>query len=1039
MKGAKDLQPSSIAVRAYAVKADAKNGTPRRMQNPSIGHSEWAIIFDTETTTDAAQNLRIGCYQVRRHGELVDKGFFYKPEALTEKETLVLQKYAESNGFTFLTADEFIEEILFFYAYRLSALCIGFNLPFDLSRLAIRHSTAKNLRGGFSFVFNENKYKPRIRVKRINNRASLIQFTVPREQRNPRSFRKQNIKSLAHRGYFLDVKTLASALLSGSWSLKSLADHLKIDHRKLETDEHGTLLTKKYLEYAAQDVQATWECFEKLRQRFEPYGLAQTAINQIYSEASLGKAYLREMGIKGWRELQPEFPPEVIGAIMSAYYGGRSEVRIRRQITRVLYCDFLSMYPTVCTLMGLWDYVTARKTRWKDATAETQSFLDSIEVDDLQKQETWGQLTTIVQILPADDVLPVRAKYDEKQYSIGLNHLTGKFPMWYTLADCIANKLLTRRAPKLVKAIRFRSFGKQKGLQPIEIAGNSAYKIDPYKDDFYRRLIELRNDVKTQIKECENGEKETLEADQLALKICANATSYGIFVELNEGNSSKRQEVTVYGQNELPFTASVPHLEEPGKYFHPLISTLITGAARLMLAIAERLAQDSGITWAFCDTDSMALAKPDNRKMSDAEFIKRAKLVQKWFSPLNPYQGKNDLFKIENINFKLASGKESKQIGKLFCFAVSAKRYVLFNLDKSGKPMIRKASAHGLGHLLPPYEEKNAPRFIPKPAVPLSKIGVARWQYDLWFQIIEAAQTDKPAEANFKALPKFKNVAVSRYAATSPDLLNWFKGYNANLEHSEQVKPFNFLLSFSPKTAQAHLRPIAPFDKDHSRAVKFCFDRNTGESVSSAALKTYQETLAQYHLHPESKFDNGEFWDIGVTKRKHILVTAIEHIGKEANRLQDELYPRRDEDAQVHYGLSNDDFQKLSAQVLQDSKTVSRQELAAISKYSVRELSRLLSGEVKPTRQAIVRIQKATEAIKTEEQDKEAVLSKAKIISEKIGLRQFAQLAGIDAANLSHYFNGRRKISPESLAKLLVEISKIDRLNKMRPKPPSAG
>ena len=40
----------------------------------------------------------------------------------------------------------------------------------------------------------------------------------------------------------------------------------------------------------------------------------------------------------------------------------------------------------------------------------------------------------------------------------------------------------------------------------------------------------------------------------------------------------------------------------------PLLGVLITGAARLMLAITERLVLDEGLDWAFCDTDSMALA-----------------------------------------------------------------------------------------------------------------------------------------------------------------------------------------------------------------------------------------------------------------------------------------------------------------------------------------------------------------------------------------------------------------------------------------------
>src|SRR5262249_50888512 len=377
--------------------------------------------------------------------------------------------------------------VFFKYAYARNALCIGFNLPFDLSRLAISQSTAKKWRGAFSFALSENSYRPRVRVKHLNGRASWIQFTKPRRKPLPQSYRKDNLKIRPRKGHFLDVKTLASALLSGSWSLKSLADHLKTDNRKIDTDEHGASLTPEYLDYALQDVQVTWECFKKLQRKYESYGLKQTAINQIYSEASLGKAYLREMGIKGWQELQDDFPLEIIGKIMSAYYGGRSEVHIRRQITRVLYCDFLSMYPTVCTLMGLWRFVVAEKTIFEDSTVETQAFLKTVQLEDLQKQETWAQLATIVRIQPMDDVLPIRAKYDRKQYSIGLNHLTCDFPMWYTLADCIVSKLLTGRTPKVLEAIRFQPQGMQKGLQPINIAGNPAYRIDPYKNDFYHR------------------------------------------------------------------------------------------------------------------------------------------------------------------------------------------------------------------------------------------------------------------------------------------------------------------------------------------------------------------------------------------------------------------------------------------------------------------------------------------------------------------------------------------------------------------------
>jgi hypothetical protein len=62
-------------------------------------------------------------------------------------------------------------------------------------------------------------------------------------------------------------------------------------------------------------------------------------------------------------------------------------------------------------------------------------------------------------------------------------------------------------------------------------------------------------------------------------------------------------------------------------------------------------------------------------------------------------------------------------------WAVSAKRYVLFNDNEN--PVIRKASAHGLGHFYPPYDDDTDTPGIPSPSVKLSKIGVHRRQYDL--------------------------------------------------------------------------------------------------------------------------------------------------------------------------------------------------------------------------------------------------------------------------------------------------------------------
>ena len=248
--------------------------------------------------------------------------------------------------------------------------------------------------------------------------------------------------------------------------------------------------------------------------------------------------------------------------------------------------------------------------------------------------------------------------------------------------------------------------------------------------------------------------------------------------------------------------------------------------------------------------------------------------------------------------------------------------------------IIRKASAHGLGHLRAPYPESDAPKSIPAPCMPLDKIGVERWQYDLWYQIIVAALDGHPDQVNLDYHPALNLPAASRYGATTPKLLRWFKTYNQNRLYRDQVKPFNFLLAFqaSPVLSVANEsyefnappkrgprpkillmpRPIAPYNTDIKRAAQNCFDRETGRPMSSKMLKTYREALAQFHLSPESKFLNGDYLDRGPTIRRHVEATAVHHIGKEANRWEEQFYLGFDEEEPIEYGVARRSRKKCS-------------------------------------------------------------------------------------------------------------------------------
>jgi hypothetical protein len=606
-----------ISLRAFVTNLNAKPRGSSDWRPPPP--SKWTLVFDTETTTDPSQRLRFGCYQLRK-GEVLDEvGLFFDPDALSEDERLILETFAAVHRLRCMTHTAFVEDVFFKRGYELRATIVGFNLPFDISRLALGWVPAHGkMRGGFSFKMSEKWWRPRVQIKHLSGRAAFIQFTSPTKRNdNPRDRREG--RKIVRRGSFVDVRTIAGALLSQPFSLDGLARHLKTETQKAKTEEHGGVLSDQYLSYAVTDVQTTWECHLALSKRFGEHDLGLTRLSQVFGEASLGKAYLRQMGVRPWRDLQPDFPNALMGAIMSSYFGGRAEVHLRREVRQILYCDFLSMYPTVCTLMGLWQFVIAKEVRWRNSTEEAIQFLNEVTLADLRNPSTWPRLTTLVQIAPDDDVVPVRAPYmGEQQATIGVNYLHSGEPIWFTIADCIASKILTGKTPRVLKAVSFEPGAQQEGLTPIRIAGDSHYEVDPATDDFYRRIIDLRSSIKTNMKSAGPEEREELDALQLALKILANATSYGIFVELIVEDANRKQSFVCFGGEDDGFSldsasASKPgKVEKPGSFFHPLLATLITGAARLLLATVERLSLDAGLDWAFGDTDSMAVAKPND-------------------------------------------------------------------------------------------------------------------------------------------------------------------------------------------------------------------------------------------------------------------------------------------------------------------------------------------------------------------------------------------------------------------------------------------
>ena len=638
---------------------------------------------------------------------------------------------------------------------------------------------------------------------------------------------------------------------------------------------------------------------------------------KAYSTASIGKAYLDAMGIRPPR-LRPEpslglSAEAVSGAAMQGYFGGRTECRIRRLPVPVAYLDFLSQYPTVNALMGLWRYLTARELQVVDTTDEVGTFLNDVTLDSLFRPETWNRLPALVQVIADGDVLPVRGRWNftEQSWQIGVNPLTSSQPLWYTLPDVAASKLMTGRTPKVVRALRLTPLGRQR-LRPVKLRGE--VPIDPRRQDFFRVVIEERARAKERMKTESESVRRELDRLQLFLKILANSASYGILAEMNQQEDPG--DCTIWTGDAEPFACTVRHPEELGRFCCPPLAAIITGAGRLLLAVLERCLTDLGGSYAMSDTDSMAVVATEHgelvmcpggphRTEEGREAIRALSrrqvddIVQR-FADLNPYDREavpESVLKVEDENFD----PETRERRELWCYAISSKRYCLYNLNGAVERVMRKWSEHGLGHLLNPTAPESNDR---------------DWMRQVWDELVRDAQHRLTVPPIWHG-----RMAASRITVSNWDMYQQFQTLGESGNYSHRVKPGNFLLIAQAdtymRTAGEKPIPIAPYESDPQRWDRLPWlDRKSGDRIGITTddrevgpgvvrARTYADVLAAHRSHPEAKSLSPDgsvcgHKTIGMLSRRPVIAASISHVGKETNRLEEVLAGEEDDYNEVY-------------------------------------------------------------------------------------------------------------------------------------------
>jgi hypothetical protein len=976
--GAPEPATLPVAIRVYPEPQLREEKKERRAR---LGR--WSIptawfVVDTETRIDATQRLTFGSYRFLVDGACLEEGLFYADD-LPQDDRRVLEHYVRTHPadtvrtgvpeLKLLSRREFLRK---FYkaAYRGRCLVIGFNLPFDVSRLAFAVSDARRrFTGGFSLSLWDRRgadgratiFRPRIDIKQIDSKRSLIGFTshaaVEDDDRIPEgSASGKPVKDYVFRGNFLDLRTLAFALTDRGHSLESACETFGVEHGKVKAAQHG-VVTPDYIDYNRRDVLATAELADKLIREYERHPI-DLQVTKAYSAASIGKAYLRAMGIAPVLERQPHFPKRYLGFAQTAFFGGRASAHIRKVPVPVVYVDFVSMYTTVNSLMRLGGMVTVPKVRVRECAAEVTEFLARVSKERLFVPKTWTELSAFARIVTDGDILPTRSKYSRKSndWQVAVNHLHARDDspdLWFALPDLVASVLLTGRVPKIVEAFRIEPEGTLDTLRPIQFRG--MVTIDPRQQDFFKTIIEERK------RSARRKDLPKLERDRLdkAAKTTGSATSYGIFAQMDRHEESQKVPVTCYGLDPEPYTCSVKHPESPGDFCFPPVASLITAGARLMLALLERSVRDLGGTFAMEDTDSMAIVASeggglvpcpggpfcldDGREAIKALRWSDVSAIAKQFRKLNPYDRKavrGSILKIEDDNFDPVTGKQRQ----VWCLAISAKRYALFLRDDKGEPQLLRRglnnaedrwSEHGLGHLLNPTDPESEDR---------------EWIAKAWLAIVRRALGLPTKPLGFESRP-----AVGRISVSSPHVREALKTLNGGRPYSEQIKPFNFLLSCHVKALghpigvdpeRFHL--IGPYDPNPKNWLKSKWidqysnpPRTYRITTASrygmrgiARVKTYGDVLREYEYHAEAKYaaPNGlpsTKQTIGLLQRRHVRVGQITPIGKESNSLEDVEAGHEHDPAKVYTEYPDPRYDHWEMAVLPAMKQASLKDLVA--------------------------------------------------------------------------------------------------------------
>lgn len=777
-----------VFARAYAEPLGRKKraSRPRRGELPSL--DGMVLVFDCETVE---HKLTFGALEIYERRRLKTRAVFYRDDLQSTDPVgfVRLKTICRALGVK-LVKREWLFQHAIWPARKHGWATVGFNVAYDLSRIADAFDRAtKTARYGARYC---NGFELQ---KRFVGTKSHIIRPFCRIKRDDRHHVRFDMKGAT----VIDLATAAFAHTDKNLPLmaeppKNSACRAFGVPFEIRPGAHSGEITFENVEGCLYDARKTSELLWALdaEQAKHPIGLH---LSKAQSGATIAKAYLDAFGVQPRLHVQPDFPKPYLGYAAQAYFGGRVEARIVKTLLQCVYLDFLSMYPTVFALLGLWSkhIIPARLEVEEVPAEEIAALLAHLREhpETLFDPATWKRLDFFALVDPNGTSLPARAPivppkrvaseaerrdYEKQAASnavVTVGPVESLEPLWYAGPD-LAAAAIDDGEPIIFRAWRLRSKDVQETLRAIPFRG--ADLIDPRTDDFFARLIELRKTV--------TGDPIDDERRSTGYKVVANSGAYGVFAETSpidvdpDEQNRKQRRVSVYA--DTSFETEVDRPERPGRFnFFPSAS-LITAGARLMLALAQREVERVGGEVAYCDTDSLAVVAtrdggfvpceggpyrlPDGTRGLRALAWDEVETIRERFTSLSPYDRAivpGSLLKLEDENF---ADETRKARCELWCYAVSEKLYALFTLDAQGKPVIRKYSSHVLGQYRSPIARDRH-----------------EWIIDGWKREIRGA-FGEPAQAfAWEVYPAISQLTLTTW--------NVFEPYREN----DRLRPFDFL------------------------------------------------------------------------------------------------------------------------------------------------------------------------------------------------------------------------------------------------------